>query len=171
MRDALKNYLTLASGLTEVGRQRAMAAAKALVAQGEATAEQVGNIAEDLMETSKTNREMITTLVRTEVEKALNNVGLATADSVERLTKRLQALESALREASGGTGADAAGEDVTTSHELAEPAKKAAAKTAKPAAKPAAKAAKPAAKPAAQQAPAKTAAKPTAKKPAKKAQS
>ncbi len=37
VRDALSNYLTLASGLTEVTRQRARAAAKALVAQGGAT--------------------------------------------------------------------------------------------------------------------------------------
>jgi polyhydroxyalkanoate synthesis regulator phasin len=100
VRDALKNYLTLASGLTEVGRQRAMAASKALVAQGEATAEQVGSLAEDLIQTSKNNRDLITALVRSEVEKALNTVGLATADSVERLTKRLQSLESALRDAS-----------------------------------------------------------------------
>ena len=41
MRDALQSYLTLAGGLTEVTRQRALAAAKALAAQGEATAEQV----------------------------------------------------------------------------------------------------------------------------------
>lgn len=175
MRDALKNYLTLASGLTEVGRQRAMAAAKALVAQGEATAEQVGNIAEDLVETSKANREMVTQLVRTEVEKALNKAGLATADSVQQLTKRLHSLEAMLRDAS--TPAEAA---ETTTHELAAPAKKAAAKTAAKTAGPAVAktatktAAKAVAKPAkAATAPAKKAGgtASAAKKPAKKASS
>ena len=163
MRDALKNYLTLASGLTEVGRQRAMAASKALVAQGEATAEQVSSLAEDLIQTSRGNRDMVTALVRSEVEKALNVVGLATADSVEKLTKRLQTLESMLREASK----DEAPAKATKS--AAKPAAKAPAKAAKSAAKPAAKPAKAAVK-----APAKAAkapAKAAAKKPAKKASS
>ncbi|HWL35261.1 MAG TPA: hypothetical protein VNQ77_03625 [Frankiaceae bacterium] len=155
MRDALKNYLNLASGLTEVGRQRAVAASKALVAQGEATAEQVSSLAEDLIQTSKSNREMITALVRSEVEKALNVVGLATADSVDRLTKRLQSLESALRDAS--TDKPAA---------PAKPAAKPAAK--KPAVKKAPTAKKPAAKPAAK-APARKPATKPARKPAKKA--
>ncbi len=101
MRDALKNYLSLASGLTEVGRQRAVAASKALVAQGEATAEQVGSLAEDLIQTSRNNRALVTSLVRNEVDKALGRVGLATADEVHRLTQRLQKLEGGLRDATG----------------------------------------------------------------------
>lgn len=142
MRDALKNYLALAGGLTEVGRQRAVAASKALVAQGEATAEQVQSLAEDLVQTSRNNREMVTALVRSEVEKALSRVGLATADEVQRLTKRLQALEATMRGASTRAAAPS-----------------------KPAAKPAAKAAKPATKAAPKKAPAK---KPAARKPALK---
>ena len=156
MRDALKNYLALASGLTEVGRQRAVAAAKALVAQGEATAEQVQSLADDLIDTSRNNREMVVALVRNEVEKAFARLGVATADTVQELTQRLQSLESALRAASDGNDA-----------KPAAPAKPAAAKNA-PAAKPAAKKA-PATKPAATKAPAKKAAtKPAAKKPAAK---
>jgi polyhydroxyalkanoate synthesis regulator phasin len=144
VRDALKNYLALANGLTEVGRQRALAASKALVAQGEATVEQVGSLAEDLVETSRSNRDMITALVRNEVDKALSRVGLATADEVRRLTTRLQSLEASLRS------------------------------SAKPAVTPASKpAAQPAAKPAAKRAPVKkAAAKPATKvaaKPARKA--
>jgi polyhydroxyalkanoate synthesis regulator phasin len=153
VRDALKNYLALANGLTEVGRQRALAASKALVAQGEATVEQVGNLAEDLIETSRGNREMVTALVRSEVDKALSRVGLATADEVRRLTTRLQSLEAALR---GGAAKPAAAKP-------AKPAKPARKSAAKPATKAAAKPAKkPAKKPAA-----KPAKKPAAKKPAK----
>jgi len=159
VRDALKNYLALASGLTEVGRQRAVAASKALVAQGEATAEQVQSLAEDLVETSRNNREMVVSLVRNEVEKALSRLGVVTADTVKDLTERLQSVEAVLRSATGDT------------RSAAKPAAKPAA--AKPAAKPAAKkapakaAAKAAAKPAAKKA-AKTPAKPAAKKPAAK---
>jgi polyhydroxyalkanoate synthesis regulator phasin len=158
VRDALKNYLALANGLTEVGRQRALAASKALVAQGEATVEQVGNLAEDLIETSRGNREMVTALVRSEVDKALSRVGLATADEVRRLTTRLQSLEATLR---GGAAKPAAAKP-------AKPARKSAAKPAtKAAAKPAAKPAKKAAAKPAKKAAAKPAKKAAAKKPAK----
>lgn len=166
MRDALKNYLALASGLTEVGRQRAVAASKALVAQGEATAEQVQALAEDLVETSRNNREMVVTLVRTEVEKTLARVGVATADTVQDLTQRLQSVEAALRAATAGKEDDAPAEpaEAAPTSKPAKPAKaatKTAAKPATAAAKPAKAATKPAkpAKPAA--------AKPAAKKPAK----
>jgi polyhydroxyalkanoate synthesis regulator phasin len=162
VRDALKNYLALANGLTEVGRQRALAASKALVAQGEATVEQVSSLAEDLVQTSRSNRDTITALVRNEVDRALSRVGLATADEVRRLTTRLQSLEASLR--AGARPAPAAGKKPA--------AKKVAQKVAKPAkrvAKPAKKAAaKPAPKPAAPRAAAKKPAPRRAAKPAKK---
>jgi polyhydroxyalkanoate synthesis regulator phasin len=176
VRDALKNYLSLASGLTEVGRQRAVAASKALVAQGEATAEQVGSLAEDLVQTSRNNRAMVTALVRNEVDKALGKVGLATADEVQRLTKRLQAIESSLREATGravkAATKPAATKPAAQPAATRAPARKAATKApAKPAQKAAAKVpAKAVRKPAAKKAPAKAVRKPAAKKaPAKRA--
>ena len=169
MRDALKNYLSLASGLTKVGRKRARAASKALVAQGEATADQIGNLAEDLVQTSKHNRELVTALVRSEVEKALGRVGPATADEVQRLTKRLQTLEAALRDAPRRATAGAAGAvrraATTTAQTVAKPAKPAKAAKA-PAKKPAARRAT---KPAAKAARKPAARKPAARKPAKKA--
>lgn len=177
MRDALKNYLALANGLTEVGRKRAVAASKALVAQGEAAREQVGDLAEDLLESSRNNRKLVTALVRSEVDKAMARVGPATSDEVRKLTRRLKALESSLRRndakpapttASPATpkpGARAA----TTTVTAAKPAKRAAAKPAKrAAAKPTKTAAKPAKAAAKAATPAKTAAK-TAAKPAKTA--
>ena len=98
MKDALKGYLALANGLTEVTRQRAVAAAKALVAQGEATAGQVGSLADDLVTQSKSNREAVTALVKYEVDRTLGRVGLATADEVSELTARVRALESLVRD-------------------------------------------------------------------------
>jgi polyhydroxyalkanoate synthesis regulator phasin len=169
MRDALKNYLTLASGLTEVGRQRAVAASKALVASGEAAVEQVGDLAEDLLETSRNNRKLITALVRSEVDKAIARVGPATAGEVQRLTGRLRALEATLRGDSKPAAKPAPAKPATSA---AKPAAKSAATSAtKPASKPAAKPAKAAAKSAAKSAakPAKTAAKPAAKPAAKAA--
>lgn len=124
MRDALKSYLALANGVTELTKQRAVTAAKQLVSQGEATAGQVQELAEDLLAQSKQNRDAVTALVRFEVDKALGRVGLATQDEVEALKAKVKALE---RQLSGGSAAP-----------QAAPAKKASASKA-PAKKPAAK--------------------------------
>lgn len=94
----MKSYLTLASGLTEVTRQRAVTAAKALVSQGEATAEQVTGLADDLLSTSRNNREAVLALVRFEVERALTRLGLATGEEVKHLQSKVTALESRVRE-------------------------------------------------------------------------
>ena len=101
MRDALKSYLALAGGVTEVTRQRAVDAAKALVASGEAAAEQVTALAEDLVTQTRQNREAVVALVGFEVDRALGRVGLASADEVASLTERVRALESRLAEQSG----------------------------------------------------------------------
>ena len=101
MNDAVKGYLALASGLTEVTKQRAVSAAKALVAQGGAAAGQVTALADDLVAQSKSNREAVTALVRFEVDKALGRVGLASAEEVTELNARVRSLEAELRRAAG----------------------------------------------------------------------
>jgi polyhydroxyalkanoate synthesis regulator phasin len=98
VRDALSNYLTLASGLTDVTRQRARAAAKALVAQGGATVEQVSGLAEEVLQTSRATRAALVNLVRYEIEHALGRLGLASADEVATLRQRVANLEQALRD-------------------------------------------------------------------------
>lgn len=126
VRDAVRNYLGLASGLTALTRQRALAAARALASGGEATAEQVQGLAEDLLATSRANREAITSLVRVEVERALGRLGLATADEVRALGARLAEAEKALRTASGPAAARSRPAKKVTDAR-ATPAKKAAA--------------------------------------------
>jgi polyhydroxyalkanoate synthesis regulator phasin len=161
MLDSVKNYLNLASGVTEVTRQRALAAAKAMVASGEATAEQVSNLADELLVTSRNNRDAMLALVRYEVDRALNRLGLATADEVASLQRRVTSLEGAL-----ATAGDAGSR---------RPAKKSAAKAAAksaakaPARKTAAKATAAKAAPAKQTAAKATAAKAPARKTAAKA--
>ncbi len=104
MRDALKSYLTLAGGVTDLTRQRAVAAARALVSQGEATAEQVTGLAEDLIAQTRQNREAVSALVGYEVERALARVGLATTDEVAALNQRIQLLEKQLVDAQQQAG-------------------------------------------------------------------
>ena len=99
MRDALRNYLTLATGVTSVTRQRALDTARQLVTQGEATAGQVQAIAGDLVATSRANREILIGLIRYEIDRALSRLGLATADEVAALRAQVHALEVNLRTA------------------------------------------------------------------------
>jgi polyhydroxyalkanoate synthesis regulator phasin len=124
VRDALKSYLALASGVTELTKTRAVTAAKQLVAQGEATAGQVQELAEDLLTQSKQNREAVVALVRFEVDKALGRVGLATTEEVDALKAKVRSLEAQLAAGAGSAGAAA------TAPAKKAPAKKAPAKKA-----------------------------------------
>lgn len=130
MRDALKSYLALAGGITDLTRQRAVAAAKALVSQGEATAEQVTGLAEDLLAQTRQNREAVVALVAFEVDRTLGRVGLATADEVGQLTARIRELEQEVRTLT--PGAASAKTAATASAPTKAAATKAAAKVAPP---------------------------------------
>jgi polyhydroxyalkanoate synthesis regulator phasin len=98
VRDAVRGYLALATGMTEVTAARARSAARSLVEQGEATAGQVSALAEDLVATSRRNRESLALLVRHEVDQAVKRLGLAPSGDVAELTRRVRELERAVRE-------------------------------------------------------------------------
>src|SRR3954451_23451079 len=100
VRDALRGYLALASGVTEVTAARARSAARVLVEQGEATAGQMTALAEDLVASSRRNREGLVLIVRQEVETTLRRLGLGPAGDVYALTQRVRRLEQTVRELS-----------------------------------------------------------------------
>lgn len=110
MQDAWRSYLALAMGLTEAPRKKARETARRLVGAGGATAVQLQTLAEEVVSTGAANRGALTKLVRFEVERALGAVGLATADEVSELTRRVHELERQLREVrTGGPAALGAG--------------------------------------------------------------
>ncbi len=104
--DGLRGYLQLATGLTDVTRERARAAAKALVAQGEASVgavapgvrEQVSLLTDDLLAASRANRNLLVNLVRTEVEHSVARLGLVSSHEVDAATRRARALEKRVEE-------------------------------------------------------------------------
>src|SRR3954454_21851833 len=98
VRDALRGYLALAGGVTEVTAARARSAARVLVAQGEATAGQVTALAEELVANSRRNREGLVLVVRQEIETTLRRLGLGPAGDVDALTQRVRRLEQTVRE-------------------------------------------------------------------------
>jgi hypothetical protein len=110
--DALRAYLQLASGVTEESRQRAVAVARSVLAQtptvdSGATGQlqqQVAALAEDLVVTSRANRELLLGLIRTEVERTLSRLGIASADEVDTLRRSVERLERLVREQGSQTG-------------------------------------------------------------------
>jgi polyhydroxyalkanoate synthesis regulator phasin len=170
--DALRGYVQLANGLTEVTRQRAQQAAKALLQQTGADAltsgltGKVTDLADEIVATSKSNRKLLQAIVANEVEGAVARLGFVRSEEVAALTRRVDGLERELADANDAlataTAAPApAAASVSGSAPAAKkaPAKKAAAKKAvakkAPAKKTAAK--KSVAKKAAKKAPAKKA--------------
>lgn len=94
--DAWRAYLEMALGLTEASRKKATKAVKRALGKGGATAEQLQEMADELLKTSAANREAMTKLVRYELDRALGRVGLATAEEVSELTARVRQLEAEL---------------------------------------------------------------------------
>ena len=141
VKEALRGYLSLASGLTDITAARARSAARSLVEQGEATAGQVTALAEDLIATSRRNRESLLLLVRHEVEQAVRRIGVGASSDVETLTTRVRELERTVRELRAGGARPAATKTAAakTAAATKAPAKKAAAKKATPATKSTAK--------------------------------
>ncbi|GAA0547995.1 hypothetical protein GCM10010172_32350 [Paractinoplanes ferrugineus] len=105
MPDAWRAYLEMALGLTEAPRKRAQKVVGDLVNRGGATAGQLQGLVEDLVSAGMANREALTNIVRYEVDRALGVVGLATAEEVDELTKRVRDLETQLRAAEAGAKA------------------------------------------------------------------
>jgi hypothetical protein len=102
--DALRGYLQLANGLTDVTRQRALAAAKALAASGTEVltdassvpsnvSRQVQALADDLLATSRSNRDLLVGLVRSEVERTVGVLGLASGDDMESVAVHVRRIE------------------------------------------------------------------------------
>lgn len=103
--EAWRAYLELALGVTEASRKKAQKVAKRLAGKGGATAQQLQALADNLVSTSLANREALTKLVRFEVDRALGAVGLATAEEVADLQRRVQDLERQVGEAAAAARA------------------------------------------------------------------
>jgi polyhydroxyalkanoate synthesis regulator phasin len=141
--EALRGYVALASGLTEVTRAKAIAQAKALLADenlapliagGAKAGAQVQGVAEEIMASGRANREVVTHLIATEVEKAVTLLSGASREETKALRVSLDRLERrvAVLEAKDASAAAAArtGRAASTSAAKKKPAtKKTATKT------------------------------------------
>lgn len=101
--DDLRNYLQMASGLTEATTAKAREVVGDLVSQGlQLSAKavpapemmsQVQELADELVTTSRNNREMLLGMIRSEVDRAVGRMGFVREDELAALRRHLQRLE------------------------------------------------------------------------------
>lgn len=96
MNPALQRYLEAASGITSLTKARAEQIARQLAKQGEVASDNVGELVDDLMERQRRNRETVAALVRSETQRVVRAMGLATTSEVERLEQQVADLEQRL---------------------------------------------------------------------------
>ena len=112
MLDAFKSYLFMASGIAEAGLAKAREVAEDVMNNGlssgvkapEQFAEQFQLIAEDLIDQSRTNRELVVGLVRTEVERAVGRIGFVREEELAAVRAHVDRLEVQLRDAAAKVG-------------------------------------------------------------------
>jgi polyhydroxyalkanoate synthesis regulator phasin len=101
MLEALRGYVTLAGGLTEASRRKALDTARAVLSQapgqdGAPAQRQVQQLADELLATARSNRELLQQLVRGEVQRAAHALGLVREPDFSALSARVERLERAL---------------------------------------------------------------------------
>jgi hypothetical protein len=129
--EAFQTYINMVSGVTKSTQAKAVATARALLKQAgledvaAETSERVTKLAEEIMNASRTNRELLQHYVTTEVDKAAARLGFARADEVQALRDEVERLRADLMEAKASTAKLAPAKKATSKR---APAKKVAAK-------------------------------------------
>lgn len=123
MAEAFQTYINMVSGVTKSTQAKAAATARALLKQAgledvaAETSERVTRLAEEIMNASRANRELLQHYVTTEVDKAAARLGFARTEEVRALRDEIESLRAEVKEAKASTAKSA-------------PAKKAARKSA-----------------------------------------
>jgi len=90
-----KRLLETGMQFTEMRRAQARQLAAELVAQGQLARDQVASAVEEILDMSRRRSEELRELVRSEVQRQLSALGLATTDDLARLERRLAAAKQA----------------------------------------------------------------------------
>ncbi|HEY6812332.1 MAG TPA: hypothetical protein VI074_06535 [Propionibacteriaceae bacterium] len=114
MTDAFQAYINMVTGVTKTTQAKAAATARAMVKQAgledvaTEASERVTKLAEEIMNASRTNRELLQHFVTTEVDKAAARLGFARAEEVEALREEIASLRTQLNEVTVRAGKTAA---------------------------------------------------------------
>ena len=105
MADAFQSYINMVTGVTKTTQEKASATARALLKQAgledvaAEASERVAKLAEEIINASRTNRELMEHYVTAEVDKAAARLGFARADEVQALRDEVASLSAQLDEA------------------------------------------------------------------------
>jgi polyhydroxyalkanoate synthesis regulator phasin len=101
--DDLRSYLQMATGLTEATTAKAKEVVVGLLSQGMSLSTkampapemmgQVQELADDLVSTSRNNREALVGMIRAEVDRAVGRMGFVREDELAALRRHVQRLE------------------------------------------------------------------------------
>jgi polyhydroxyalkanoate synthesis regulator phasin len=114
MTDAFQAYINMVTGVTKTTQARAAATARAVLKQtgledaATEASERVTKLAEEIMNASRTNRELLQHFVTTEVDKAAARLGFARAEDLEALRDEIASLRRQVSEATVRAGRAAA---------------------------------------------------------------
>jgi polyhydroxyalkanoate synthesis regulator phasin len=136
VKDALRGYVQLANGLSEVTRQRAQQTAKQLLHQTgtenltAGLTNRVSVLADEIIATSKSNRALLQAIITNEVEGAVARLGFVRAEEVAALRRRLEKLEQQVGTGQAPAAKQAAKKSAKKTAAKKTTAKKATAETA-----------------------------------------
>jgi hypothetical protein len=103
--DPFQTYINMLTGVTKSTQAKAVATARGLLRQAgledvaTEASERVTKLAEEIMNASRANRELLQHFVTAEVDKAAARLGFARADEVAALRDELAALRAQFNEA------------------------------------------------------------------------
>jgi polyhydroxyalkanoate synthesis regulator phasin len=103
--EAFQAYINMVTGVTKSTQAKAAATARAMLKQAgledvaTETSERVTKLAEEIMNASRTNRELLQHFVTSEVDKAAARLGFARADEVQALREEVAGLRAQLNQA------------------------------------------------------------------------
>jgi hypothetical protein len=112
--EAFQAYINMVTGVTKATQAKAAATARAMLKQAglqdvaTEASERVSKLAEEIMNASRTNRELLQHFVTAEVNKTAARLGFARAVEVEALRHEIASLRAQLSEATARTAKAAA---------------------------------------------------------------
>lgn len=111
--EAVQNYVAMVNGLSKMTRARAMSTARSLLAHAGLddvaadAQERVTKLADEILQASKANRDLVENMVRTEIDRAASRWGFPRAEDLEDLRREIAELRLTMAYDSAGPPAAA----------------------------------------------------------------
>jgi len=95
LKEQIERSVLMGIGLISLTREKAQAYVEDLVKEGKAASSEVTNLTEKLVKRGEEERNALRKVVREEMNAALKDVNIATADDIQKLQAQVEALKAA----------------------------------------------------------------------------